>query len=205
VKKPIAVLISGTGSNLQALIDACANPDYPAKIVLVISNKDDAYGLKRAEATGIQTDIIRHKDYPDRDAFDAALHTVLHKNGVEIVCLAGFMRILTAGFVSKWQGKMINIHPSLLPSFKGMHTHEAALAGGVKIHGCTVHHVVPEMDSGPIIIQAAVPVLAGDTPETLGARVLKAEHVIYPMALAQVITLKEQAKPTNQDSILLSF
>lgn len=182
-KKPVAVLISGNGSNLQALIDACAVPDYPAKIVLVISNKEDAQGLKRAETAKIATKIISHKIFPDRDAFDGALHKAIVASGAELVCLAGFMRLLTAGFVKKWEGKMINIHPSLLPSFKGMHTHEEALAAGVKIHGCTVHFVVPEMDSGPIIIQAAVPVLPGDNPKTLGDRVLKAEHQIYPHAL----------------------
>lgn len=187
MKKNVAVLISGSGSNLQALIDACADPDYPARIVLVISNKDDAYGLERAKKANIPTTIIRHKDFPDREAFDAALHAAIEKSGAELVCLAGFMRLLTAGFVTKWTGRMINIHPSLLPSFKGMHTHAEALKTGVKIHGCTVHHVVPEMDSGPIIIQAAVPVLAGDTPELLGARVLAAEHIIYPKALRMLI------------------
>ncbi len=182
-KTPVAVLVSGNGSNLQALIDACIAPDYPVKIVLVISNKEDAYGLKRAAEAGIAIQVIRHKDFPDREAFDAALHAAIVAGGAELVCLAGFMRILTAGFVGKWEGKMINIHPSLLPSFKGMHTHAEALATGVKIHGCTVHFVVPEMDSGPIVIQAAVPVLPDDTEASLAARVLKAEHQIYPYAL----------------------
>jgi len=187
VKKPIAVLISGSGSNLQALIDACAKPGYPAKIVLVISSKDDAYGLKRAEAAHIPAQAIRYKDYPDRDAFDAALHAAILASGAEVVCLAGFMRILTAGFVEKWQGRMLNIHPSLLPLFKGTDTHKAALLAGIKIHGCTVHYVTPEMDSGPIIAQAAVRVMPGDTPQMLAARVLEAEHLIYPLALARVI------------------
>lgn len=188
IKKPVAVLISGSGSNLQALIDACAAPDFPARIVLVLSNKDEAYGLQRAKAANIPTQIIRHKDYPDRDTFDTALHEAIAASGAEYVCLAGFMRLLTAGFVEKWQGKMINIHPALLPSFKGIHTHERALEAGVKIHGATVHHVVPEMDSGPIIIQAAVPVMAEDTPETLGKRVLEVEHKIYPLALRKIVT-----------------
>lgn len=187
MKKNVAVLISGGGSNLQALIDACADPEFPARIVHVISNKDDAYGLERAKKANIPVSIIRHKEFPDRDAFDAALHDAIVKTGAEFVCLAGFMRLLTAGFVNKWVGKMINIHPSLLPSFKGMHTHAEALKVGVKIHGCSVHHVVAEMDSGPLILQAAVPVLAGDTAETLGARVLAAEHKIYPLALKQLI------------------
>lgn len=187
MKKKIAVLISGGGSNLQALIDACKEEEFPARIALVLSNKADAYGLKRAAEAGITTRIISHKDFPDRDSFDAAMHQALTQAGIEFVCLAGFMRLLTAGFVNQWMGRMINIHPSLLPSFKGIHTHAAALQAGVKIHGCTVHHVVPEMDAGPIIIQAAVPVLSGDSPETLGARVLAAEHIIYPLALKTVL------------------
>lgn len=190
-KTPVAVLISGSGSNLQALIEACAQPDYPARIVLVLSNKEDAYGLVRAQKAGIKTQVIRHKDFPDRDAFDHALDMAVREAGAEIICLAGFMRLLTAPFVTRWQGRMLNIHPSLLPSFKGMHTHTQALEAGVKIHGCTVHHVVPEMDAGPVILQAAVPVLKGDTAETLGVRVLEAEHIIYPMALRQVIAPQE--------------
>lgn len=187
MKKKVAVLISGGGSNLQALIDACKDEEFPARIALVLSNKADAYGLKRAAEANIATHVISHKDFPDRDSFDAAMHKALGEAGIEFVCLAGFMRLLTAGFVNQWTGKMINIHPSLLPSFKGIHTHAAALQAGVKIHGCSVHHVVPEMDAGPIIIQAAVPVLSGDTPETLGARVLAAEHIIYPLALKTVL------------------
>jgi phosphoribosylglycinamide formyltransferase-1 len=194
-KTPVAVLISGNGTNLQALIDACELPGYPAKIVRVISSRENAYGLKRAEEAGIETLVIRHKDFSDREAFDTALHAALLASGAEFVCLAGFMRILTPEFVGKWEGRILNIHPSLLPSFKGMHTHEAALAEGVKIHGCTVHFVVPEMDSGPIVIQAAVPVLPDDTAESLAARVLKAEHQIYPYALRRLasgkLTLKD--------------
>jgi len=203
-KKSIAVLISGSGSNLQSLIDACAKPDFPAKIVLVISNKDDAYGLQRAEAANIPTQVICHKDYPDRESFDSALHNAIIASKVEYVCLAGFMRLLTAGFVGKWQGKMINIHPALLPSFKGINTHEQAIEAGVKIHGCTVHYVVPEMDSGPIIIQAAVPVLQGDTPETLGKRVLQYEHIIYPLALQKMI-LSVAVVPVEDKDFIISY
>ncbi len=191
-RRKIAVLISGNGSNLQSLIDACAAPVYPAEITLVISNKGDAYGLKRAEAAGIRTEIISHRDFPDREAFDQKLHGTISASGVEYVCLAGFMRLLTPGFVDKWRGRMLNIHPALLPAFKGIHTHERVLEAGMKIHGCTVHHVVPEMDSGPIIMQGAVPVLDNDTPETLGRRVLDVEHIIYPLALRKVLA-PEQA------------
>lgn len=182
-KKSVAVLISGRGSNLQALIDASGAPDFPARIALVISNKGDAAGLACAAQAGIPVRVIAHGDHPSRESFDAALDAALQAAGIEIVCLAGFMRLLTAGFVGKWRGRLLNIHPSLLPAFKGVRTHEAALEAGVKIHGCSVHFVTEEMDSGPIVIQAAVPVLPGDSPETLGARVLKAEHQIYPYAL----------------------
>lgn len=204
MKKNVAVLISGSGSNLQALIDVCKDPDYPARIVLVLCNKPDAYGLTRAQAANIPTHIISHKDFPDREAFDAAMHIVLEENNIEMVCLAGFMRLLTADFVNKWQGKIINIHPSLLPSFKGMHTHQQALNAGVKIHGCSVHHVVPEMDAGPIIIQAAVPVLAGDTAQTLGKRVLAAEHNIYPLALQAVIKGSHDGIRANAGATLIN-
>lgn len=182
-KTPVAVLISGSGTNLQALIDACASKDYPACIALVISNNAQAKGLTRAQDAGIPTQVIAHKDFFDRETFDAALNAALSKSGVQYVCLAGFMRLLTPGFVKRWEGRMINIHPSLLPAFKGTYTHRDALKAGVKIHGCTVHYVVPEVDSGPPIIQAAVPVLPDDTEESLAARVLKAEHKIYPYAL----------------------
>jgi phosphoribosylglycinamide formyltransferase-1 len=204
-KAPVTVLISGGGSNLQALIDACVADDFPAEIVRVISNKEDAYGLKRAGEAGIATEVIRHKDYDGRDAFDAALHTAILASGAHYVCLAGFMRILTPGFVEKWEGRMINIHPSLLPSFKGMHTHEEVLAAGVKIHGCSVHYVVPEMDSGPIIIQAAVPVMPGDTRESLAARVLVAEHKIYPIALARMIESDWRSDIADAKQMLISL
>jgi phosphoribosylglycinamide formyltransferase-1 len=202
-KKRIAVLVSGNGSNLQALIDACKAADFPAEIVLVISNKPDAYGLKRAQKANIATELLLHADYANREAFDAALHETLVAHQIELVCLAGFMRILTPGLVEKWQGRMLNIHPSLLPSFKGMHTHQQALATGVKIHGCTVHHVVAEMDSGPIIIQAALVVHAYDTPESLKERVLKAEHMIYPIALKKILDPKSEVSDATPDETVL--
>jgi phosphoribosylglycinamide formyltransferase-1 len=179
----VGVLISGRGSNLQALIDACADPAFPAEIVRVVSNEAAAPGLARAREAGIGTRVIPHRDHPDRAAFDAALDAALREAGVELVCLAGFMRLLTDGFVAAWRDRMINIHPALLPAFKGLHTHERALAAGVKLHGCTVHFVRPAMDEGPIIVQGAVPVLHADTPETLAARVLAVEHRAYPLAL----------------------
>jgi phosphoribosylglycinamide formyltransferase-1 len=154
----------------------------------VLSNKADAYGLERAKKANIPTQVINHKDFATREDFDDKLHEIIKSSSAEFICLAGFMRLLTQGFVDKWQSKMINIHPSLLPLFKGMHTHEEALKAGVKTHGCTVHYVVAEMDAGPIILQAEVPVLAGDTPETLGVRVLEQEHKIYPQALKKLVT-----------------
>jgi len=185
-KLKVGVLISGRGTNLQALLDACADPAFPAGIALVISNVAGAAGLERADAAGVPTLVISHKDFPSRETFDARMDAALRAAGIELVCLAGFMRLLSDGFVTGWRGKMINIHPSLLPSFKGMHTHAQALAAGVEQHGCTVHYVTPALDDGPIIAQAAVPVLAGDTEETLAARVLEAEHRLYPEALKLV-------------------
>jgi len=182
----VGVLISGRGSNLQALLDACAAPDFPAEIALVISNIADAYGLQRAASAGVATKIISHRGFANREAFDAALDSELRQAGVELVCLAGFMRLLTAGFVEGWRGRIINIHPSLLPSFKGMHTHRQALDAGVKLHGCSVHHVTAALDDGPIIAQAAVPVLPGDDEDSLADRVLRAEHRLYPLALRLV-------------------
>jgi len=183
-KTKIAVLISGRGSNMKAIIEAAQAEDYPAEIVLVASNNPDAPGLKLAEDAGIDTEVVNHRDYEDREAFEAALDSMIRLYGARIVCLAGFMRILTPFFTEKWRDLLINIHPSLLPAFKGLHTHERALEAGVRLHGCTVHYVRPEMDDGPIIGQAAVPVLHGDTPETLGARVLEAEHQLYPQCIA---------------------
>ncbi|MDP6706107.1 MAG: phosphoribosylglycinamide formyltransferase [Alphaproteobacteria bacterium] len=179
----IGVLISGRGSNLQALIDAAAEAAYPAEIALVVSNVPGAAGLDRAAAAGIPRQTIDHRDYDDRAAFDAAVDAALRAAGVELVCLAGFMRLLGAAFVERWPNRIINIHPSLLPAFKGLDVHEQVLAAGVRISGCTVHYVVPEVDAGPIVAQAAVPVVADDTAATLAARVLAAEHRIYPLAV----------------------
>jgi len=184
MRRRTAIFISGRGSNMDALIDAARNPDFPAEIALVASNRPDAAGLANAKSRGIATAAVDHKIYAGRDAFEASLQQILDIHGIDLICLAGFMRLLTPTFTQRWTGRMINIHPALLPSYKGLHTHERALADGVKIHGCTVHYVVPEMDSGPIIAQAAVPVFDKDTPDTLGARVLEQEHIIYPRALA---------------------
>jgi len=183
VKLKLGVLISGRGSNLQALIDAAADPSYPAEIALVISNKADAGGLARAEAAGIATKVIPHKEFASREAFDAALDKTLRDAGVGLVCLAGFMRLLTPGFSQGWHDRLINIHPSLLPSFKGLDSHAQALKAGVRFSGCTVHFVRPEMDAGPIILQAAVPVHDGDDEDRLAARILEAEHRSYPLAV----------------------
>lgn len=182
----VAVLISGRGSNLQALITACAEPDFPATIACVIANRPDALGLDHARHAGIPSRVIPHRDYADRAAFDCALDAALREAGAELVCLAGFMRLLTPEFVEAWRDRMLNIHPSLLPAFPGLHTHERVLAAGVRFTGCTVHFVRPEMDSGPIIVQAAVPVLAEDDADRLAARVLAAEHRAYPLALRLV-------------------
>lgn len=190
-KTRIAVLVSGRGSNLQALIDACRDPAYPAQIVLVLSNIPDAYGLTRAREAGIDTAIVDHRDHATRDAFDAAMHQVLLVHDVEFICLAGFMRILTPGFTQAWAGKMINIHPSLLPKFKGLRTHQAALDAGESEHGCTIHWVTAELDSGAVIAQAHVPILANDTADTLATRVLAEENKLYPATLEQLLTRKE--------------
>ena len=179
----LGVLISGRGSNLQALIDACADPSFPAEIALVLSNRADAGGLERASKAGIPTGVVDHRAFSDRAQFDAALHSELTGRFVDLVCLAGFMRLLTADFVTRWLDRMINIHPSLLPAFKGLDTHERVLRAGVRFTGCTVHFVRSDMDSGPIIIQAATPVDPEDTAEGLAARVLRDEHRIYPEAV----------------------
>jgi phosphoribosylglycinamide formyltransferase 1 len=186
-RKRVAVLISGRGSNMVSLIEAAKAKDYPAEIALVISNRPDAAGLAHARAAGIATEVVDHTRFgKDREAFERALQAVLEQNRIEVICLAGFMRLLTPWFVERWPGRMLNIHPALLPEFKGLHTHERAIEAGAKTHGATVHFVVPEMDSGPIIARAEVAVLATDTPETLAARVLAVEHRIYPEALRQV-------------------
>ncbi len=179
----IAVLISGRGSNLQALIDACRAPDYPATIVLVVSNRPGAQGLERARAADIATLVVDHTAYDDRESFEREVDEAVREAGAELVCLAGFMRVLSPYFVSRWRNRLINIHPSLLPLFKGLHTHERALEAGVRFSGCTVHFVRPDMDSGPIILQAVVAVSGTDTADSLAARVLVMEHRIYPMAV----------------------
>ncbi|MGE5505993.1 MAG: phosphoribosylglycinamide formyltransferase [Actinomycetota bacterium] len=183
MRKKVGVLVSGRGSNLQALLDACADPRFPAEIALVISNVPGVYALERAEKAGVPTVVIPHKGFASREAFDAAMDAELRKAGCDIVCLAGFMRLLSTPFVEGWAGRMINIHPALLPSFKGLHTHQRALDAGVKLHGCTVHLVTPDLDDGPILVQAAVPVLPDDTADGLAARVLEQEHKAYPLAL----------------------
>ncbi|MCE9648857.1 MAG: phosphoribosylglycinamide formyltransferase [Parvibaculum sp.] len=182
----VGVLISGRGSNLKSLIDACAAPDFPAEIVVVVSNKADAGGLEVARAAGIATAVISHKDYPTREEFDAAMDAALQDAGAEFICSAGFMRILSDGFVETWRDRQLNIHPSLLPAFKGLKVHERVLEAGCRVTGCTVHFVRAAMDEGPIVAQADVPVLPGDTVETLSARVLEAEHKLYPLALRLV-------------------
>ena len=185
-RKRVAILISGRGSNMAALIEAARHPDYPAEIVLVISNRLEAEGLARAAAAGIATAVVDHTSFAGKPAFEAALNARLAEAGAEIVCLAGFMRLLSPGFVERWRDRLLNIHPSLLPAFPGLDTHARAIAAGAKVHGCTVHFVRAAMDDGPIIAQAEVPVLPGDTPELLAARVLVAEHQLYPGALAEV-------------------
>ena len=179
----LVVLISGRGSNLQALIDACSETDFPAEISLIISNRADAGGLARAESAGIAAAVVPHGNYPDRETFDTALSATIADAGGELICLAGFMRVLTAGFVEQWRDRMINIHPSLLPAFKGLNTHARALAEGVRLTGCTVHYVRTDVDAGPIIVQAGVPVLPDDDEAALASRVLVAEHQCYPLAV----------------------
>jgi phosphoribosylglycinamide formyltransferase-1 len=186
MKKRVAILISGRGSNMRALIEAAKEKDYPAEIVLVISNAADAGGLDFARKHGIETQVIEHKKFPSREIFDNAMNVALKAANVEIVALAGFMRLLSPRFVESWRGRMINIHPSLLPAYKGLHTHKRAIEAGEKFAGCTVHFVTPELDDGPAILQAKVPVLSGDTEDALAARVLEQEHKIYPEALRLV-------------------
>jgi phosphoribosylglycinamide formyltransferase-1 len=185
-KTRVAVLISGRGSNMVALIEAAKAPAYPAEIVLVLSNRPDAAGLARAAEAGIPARAIDHKAFPDRTSFDAALDAELRASDIDLVCLAGFMRIFTPGFVAGWAGRMLNIHPSLLPLFKGTHTHAQALQAGVRLHGCTVHFVVPELDAGPIVAQAAIPVRQDDDPDSLADRVIVQERRLYPAVLALV-------------------
>jgi phosphoribosylglycinamide formyltransferase-1 len=179
----IAILISGRGSNMAALIDACREETYPAEVALVLSNRADAPGLEIAKAANIATQVIEHGEFESREAFDAAMTEALAASGVRLICLAGFMRLLSAEFCQRWRDSVINVHPSLLPAFKGLHVHERMLETGVRIAGCTVHFVRPAMDEGPILVQAAVPIAADDTPETLAARILVQEHRIYPLAV----------------------
>ena len=182
-KRRTAILISGRGTNMRSLVEAAQDPAFPCEIVLVLSNRPDAAGLDWAKSRGAPTAIVDHRAFDSREAFERAMQGTLEAHGVDLVCLAGFMRLLTGWFVGRWTGRMLNIHPALLPAYKGLHTHERALRDGVKIHGCTVHFVDLEMDAGPIVAQAAVPVAGDDTPETLGQRVLRQEHLLYPHAL----------------------
>ncbi len=183
-----AVLISGNGSNLQAILDAAQAADYPACITLVISNKEEAYGLKRAENADVATVVIPHQHYENRESFDRMVDAALKNHGIELVVMAGFMRILSDWFVEQWAGKLINIHPSLLPKYKGLHTHQRALDAGDAEHGATVHWVTPELDSGEIIVQGSVAIEPGDTAETLQQRVHALEHQLYPAAVKKVAT-----------------
>jgi phosphoribosylglycinamide formyltransferase-1 len=185
-RKRTAILISGRGSNMRALVEAACAPSYPAEICLVLSNRPDAAGIAFAKEKGIAVAVVDHKIHAGREDFERSMQVLLELHRIDLVCLAGFMRLLTPWFIGQWRGRLVNIHPALLPAYRGLHTHARALADGVRIHGCTVHFVVEAMDEGPIIAQAAVPVLDGDTPETLAARVLAQEHVIYPAALAHV-------------------
>lgn len=186
-RKRVAVLISGRGSNMNALIEAARAPDYPGEIVAVLSNKPDAGGLATAESYGIPTKAVDHRGFADRAAHERALIEAVDAFAPDVVCLAGYMRLLTPLFVSHYAGRMINIHPSLLPLFPGLHTHERALQSGMRIHGCTVHFVTDDMDEGPIIAQAAIPIERGDTPDDLASRLLRAEHRLYPHALRLVL------------------
>ena len=208
----VVVLISGRGSNLQALIDACGDPEFPAKLVLVICNEPQARGLGRAKAAGVPTKVINHRDFSDRVEFETALDEALAASSADLVCLAGFMRLLGDDFVIRWRDRLINIHPSLMPAFKGLNTHERVLKSGVRFTGCTVHFVRPEMDDGPVIVQAAVPVRPDDTADSLADRVLAAEHRIYPMAVrliaeqrarvvSEVVVIENGAAP---ESVLIN-
>src|SRR5512139_3267645 len=185
--KNIVILISGRGSNMEAIVQACATEGWPARIAAVVSNRPDAAGLAFARARGIATAVVDHKQFDDRDSFDAELARVVHGYAPEVLALAGFMRILTPGFVKQFEGRMVNVHPSLLPAFTGLNTHRRAIEAGCKVAGATVHFVTPELDHGPIIAQAVVAVLPGDTEATLSARVLAREHVLYPRAVRWLV------------------
>ncbi len=183
---PTAILISGRGSNMTALLDAAEDPAYPAKIALVLSNNPDAPGLQTAKTRGIATGVVDHRSFPDRAAFDAAIDRTLRDAGIELICLAGFMRILTANIVAAWPRRILNIHPSLLPAFKGLDTHARAIAAKAGQHGASVHFVSAELDAGPVILQESLTIAADDTPQSLASRVLKIEHRLYPQALAKI-------------------
>jgi phosphoribosylglycinamide formyltransferase-1 len=185
-RRRIAILISGRGSNMISLMEAARAPDYPAEVALVLSNRPDAEGLERAVDAGIEALAVDHKAYSTRESFEQALDDALRARDIEFICLAGFMRVLTNWFVERWAGRMVNIHPSLLPLFRGTQTHRRALEEGVLVHGCTVHFVVPELDAGPIVAQAVVPVVPGDTETSLAERVLDQEHLLYPQALRMI-------------------
>ncbi len=195
-KLKLCVLISGRGSNLQSLIDACAANDYPAEIALVISNIDGVQGLERASNAGIPTTVVSHRDFKSRESFDASLTETISRLDVDLLCLAGFMRILSDGFVEHWQDRLVNIHPSLLPSFKGLNVQQRAIDAGVRFSGCTVHYVRSDMDCGPIIVQAVVPVLGDDDEDALARRILEQEHIIYPLAVRMIaqgrVTIKDE-------------
>jgi len=202
-KRRVAILASGRGSNMAALIAAASDPGYPAEIALVLSNQPDAGALVHARTAGIPALGIDHRPFGrDRAGHEAALHRELQRHGIEIVCLAGYMRLLTPFLVMEWTGRMLNIHPSLLPAFPGLHTHARALASGVALHGCTVHLVTEVMDEGPILAQAAVPVLPGDDADTLAARVLAQEHILYPAALAAHAGSGDAARPPASAALL---
>jgi phosphoribosylglycinamide formyltransferase 1 len=197
-RKRVAILISGRGSNMAALIEAAKAPDYPAEIALVVSNRPEARGLALARATGVATAVLDHKPFgKDRAAFDAALQAILDQHRVELICLGGFMRLFTAQFTRAWYGRMLNIHPSLLPAFPGLDPHGQALRAGAKTSGATVHFVIPETDAGPIVMQESVPVYPDDTPDTLAARVLEVEHRIYPAALRDLAEGRVKAAPMS--------
>jgi len=185
-KLNLAILISGRGSNMQALLEACADPAFPARVAVVVSNRPDAAGLEKAGAMGVATAVIDHKLYPGKPAFEKALHEALAPYNPGLICLAGFMRLLSSDFIAGWQDRIINIHPSLLPAYKGLDTHARVLADNGRETGCTVHLVIPEMDAGPVILQKKIRVMPGDTPDILAARVLEQEHIAYPEAVRMI-------------------
>lgn len=196
VKTPVSILISGRGSNMEALAEAARRPEFPAHIVSVISNRPQAEGLARAGALDIPTRTLDHRDFSARETFDAALNAQLQADGAQWLCLAGFMRVLTADFIARWQGRILNIHPSLLPAFPGLHAAAQALKAGAAETGCTVHRVTSQVDAGPILAQARVPVYPGDTEETLSTRIRLAEHALYPAALALALSLAQSGGGT---------